>query len=138
MDDHAVPSLLTTGNGTMPRRHLLQLIGASALASRAGLSDLATSAKTHRKRHKRHKRHASGHHDSAHSSTNEQANGDGTQTLFHDDFHQGFDAASGSGNWFYFSSPPFVGNDGTETISSHGLQVSASQFDLTVAQDDPN
>lgn len=135
MDDQAVSSLLTSRNDIMRRRHLLRLIGASALMPLAGLSDLGTTSAA---QHERHRRQSARHRNTAPGKANSNTITNAARTLFRDDFHQGFDAASGSGNWFYFSSPPFVGNDGTETTSSHGLQVSAPQFDLTVAQDDPN
>ena len=135
MDDQAVSSLLTFQNDIMRRRHLLRLLGASALMPLAGLSDLGTTSAAH---HERHRRASERHRNTARGKANSNASANATRTLFRDDFHQGFDAASGSGNWFYFSSPPFVGNDGTETTGAHGLHVSAPQFDLTVAQDDPN
>jgi hypothetical protein len=135
MDDQAESSLLTTPGGTMPRRHVLRLLGAPALALLAGMSRLGT---TFAARHERHRRKSERHRNTARGKANSSTSANATRTLFRDDFHQGFDAASGSGNWFYFSSPPFVGNDGSETTGAHGLHVSAPQFDLTVAQDDPN
>jgi hypothetical protein len=65
--------------------------------------------------------------------------------LFEDDFAS-FDAASGTGNWFYFSDGgSFTGNDGVEDTSGEGLTVKASgtnaatgepAYTLTVPQDD--
>ena len=64
-----------------------------------------------------------------------------------DKFDGGFDATSPNARWFYFAAGPFVGNDGIETTSRHGLNVVARgvndatgepAFTLTLASEDEN
>ncbi len=64
-----------------------------------------------------------------------------------DDFRDGFDAASPTAKWFYFSAGPFVGDDGIATTSQNGLVVvstginpatGAPAFTKTLGQEDDN
>jgi hypothetical protein len=116
----------------LPRRRAIQVLGAAAMAPLASVADRESAvAKRHRRKH-----HKATHHPATRGKANSNDHPNATTTLFRDDFIHGFDATSGTGNWFYFSGGTFVGNDGTATISSHGLQVSSPVFQSTVPQDD--
>lgn len=46
------------------------------------------------------------------------------EILFEDKFKQAFSAAGGPGdNWFYFASPPFIGNDGITSRQGNTLNI---------------
>ena len=62
---------------------------------RAHATDRPLRPGTTSARHKHHRRQPSRHRNTARGKANSNANA--TQTLFRDDFHQGFDAASGAG-----------------------------------------
>lgn len=66
------------------------------------------------------------------------------EILFVDEFNTGFDVGTDDEKWLYFSSPPFVGNDGIESVSNGILSVRSSgtnamtsepEFTLTVPQE---
>ena len=125
----------------VPRRRVLQLLGAAAVVPLAGVSGLepTVAAKRHRaqsrKAERRNKKRAKAKTENARANANASANTNATTTLFRGDFIDGFDAASGAGNWFHFRADPFVGNDGVETTSAHGLHVAAPEFTNTVGQE---
>ena len=125
--------------GSVPRRRLIRMLGAAAVAPLVGIpgrGSLAAS-KRHKPKHGKGRNGKGGSTKDERGETNANANANpnATTTLFRDDFIHGFDA-TGSGNWFYFTAGPFVGDDGVETTSAHGLQVSAPAFTKTVSQVD--
>ena len=47
----------------------------------------------------------------------------GDRQMVWDDFRGGFSATGPNAKWFYFSTGPYVGDDGVTTTSNQGLRV---------------
>jgi hypothetical protein len=122
-----------TGDRTLgaraTRRGALGLLGVAALAPLVAPGSPGVAAARKRKSAKRKRGNDTRGGLRAETSPN------ATETLFRDDLIHGFDAASGSGDWFYFAAPGFVGDDGEETTGPHGLRVTAERFGSAVPQE---
>jgi hypothetical protein len=57
-----------------------------------------------------------------------------TTSIVWDDFQNGFTVNAADAKWFYFSAPPYVGDDGIVTTSSAGLRVISSGVNPTTGK----
>ena len=124
MDDDCIGTAVRAPESATTRRAAVGLlVGAVGL----GIAGIGSPAAAKRRRNRRKAGNVGTRAEAAPAGSANAA-----ETLFRDDFIHGFDAGSGDGDWFYFGTPTFLGNDGMEETGPHGLHVTAERFRNTV------